>query len=135
MGRWLPGGLGRKIGRSGMPSVWVLASHLLRCDPAVLHRVTKTARSGSMRAWDASLRTTYYRAMSNYLPPRIRAKIVCLLSEEYLGRKEYDAAPWKRLAPHVQSGRLPGQHNTCISTHVGELAERLNREFAEPATL
>ncbi len=135
IGRWLPGGLGRKIGRSGMPSVWVLASHLLRRDPAILHRLTKTARSGSMRAWDASLRTTYYRAMSKYLPPHIRADIVCLLSEEYVGRKEYDAAPWKHLAPHVQSGRLPGQHNTCVSTHVGDLAERLNREFAEPATL
>jgi acyl-CoA synthetase (AMP-forming)/AMP-acid ligase II/thioesterase domain-containing protein/acyl carrier protein len=130
MGRWLPGELGRKIGRSGMPSVWVLASHLLRRDPTILRRVTKTARSGSMRAWDASLRTTYYRAMAKYLPPRIRAEIVCLLSEEYVGRKEYDAAPWKRLSPHVQSGRLPGQHNTCVSTHVGELAERLNREFA-----
>ena len=135
MGRWLPGELGRKLGRSGMPSVWVLASHLLRRDPTILRRVTKTARSGSMRAWDASLRTTYYRAMSKYLPPRIRAEIVCLLSEEYVDRKEYDAAPWKRLSPHVQSGRLPGQHNTCVSTHVGELAERLNREFAEPATL
>ncbi len=135
MGRWLPGELGRKIGRSGMPSVWVLASHLLRRDPTILRRVTKTARSGSMRAWDASLRTTYYRAMAKYLPPRIRAEIVCLLSEEYVDRKEYDAAPWKRLSPHVQSGRLPGQHNTCVSTHVGELAERLNREFAEPATL
>ena len=135
MGRWLPGELGRKIGRSGMPSVWVLASHLLRRDPTILRRVTKTARSGSMRAWDASLRTTYYRAMAKYLPPRIRAEIVCLLSEEYVDRKEYDAVPWKRLSPHVQSGRLPGQHNTCVSTHVGELAERLNREFAEPATL
>jgi acyl-CoA synthetase (AMP-forming)/AMP-acid ligase II/thioesterase domain-containing protein/acyl carrier protein len=135
MARWLPGGLGRKVGRNGMPSVWVLASHLLRRDPTILHRVTKIARSGSMRAWDASLRATYYRAMSKYLPPRIRAEIVCLLSDEYVGRKEYDAAPWKRLAPHVQSGRLPGQHNTCVSTHVGDLAERLNQEFAEPATL
>ena len=135
MGRWLPGELGRKIGRSGMPSVWVLASHLLRRDPTILHRVTKTARSGSMRAWDTSLRTTYYRAMAKYLPPRVGAEIVCLLSEEYADRKEYDAAPWKRLSPHVQSSRIPGQHNTCVSTHVGDLAERLNREFAEPATL
>ena len=70
LGRWLPGGLGRKLSRSGMPSVWVLASHLLRRDPTILRRVTKTARSGSMRAWDASLRTTYYRAMSKYLPPQ-----------------------------------------------------------------
>ena len=58
--------------------------------------------------------------------------VICLLSEEYAGRKEYDAAPWARLAPQVQCGRLPGQHNTCVSTHVDVLAQRLNQEFSEP---
>ena len=29
---------------------------------------------------------------------------------------------------------FPGQHNTCVSTHVDVLAERLNQEFAEAAT-
>jgi len=135
LARWLPGGLGRRIGRSGMPSVWVLATYLLRRDPTILLRMARTAHSGSMRAWDSSQRTTYYRAMSRYLPPRIRTRIVCLLSDEYVDRREYDAASWIHLARHVRSGRLPGQHNTCVSTHVGELAERLNREFAEPATL
>ena len=135
LARWLPGGLGRRIGRSGMPSVWVLATYLLRRDPTILLRVARTAHSGSMRAWDSSQRTIYYRAMSRYLPPRIRTRIVCLLSDEYVDRREYDAASWMHLARHVQSGRLPGQHNTCVSTHVGELAERLNREFALPATL
>lgn len=135
LARWLPGGLGHKIRRSGMPSVWILATHLLRRDPTILRRVAKTVHRGSMRAWDSSLRTTYYRAMSRYLPPRIRARIVCLLSDEYVDRQEYDAGSWRHLAPDVQSGRLPGQHNTCVSTHVGELAERLNREFAQPATL
>jgi acyl-CoA synthetase (AMP-forming)/AMP-acid ligase II/thioesterase domain-containing protein len=132
LGRIVPGALGRKLQRSGMPSVWVLASHVLARDPTILRRLTKTARSGAMRAWDSSRRTTYYRAMSKYLPKRIRAAVVCLLSEEYAGRKEYDAAPWARLAPQVQCGRLPGQHNTCVSTHVDVLAQRLNQEFIEP---
>jgi acyl carrier protein len=132
LGRTVPGALGRKLQRSGMPSVWVLASHILARDPAILRRVTKTARSGAMRAWDSSRRTIYYRAMSKYLPRRISAAVICLLSEEYAGRKEYDAAPWARLAPQVQCGRLPGQHNTCVSTHVDVLAQRLNQEFIEP---
>ena len=132
LGRNVPGALGRKLQRSGMPSLWVLATHVLGRDPAILRRVTKTARSGSMRAWDSSRRTTYYRAMSKYLPPRIRAEIVCLLCEEYAGKKGYDALPWARLARHVQCGRLPGQHNTCVSTHVDVLAHRLNQEFGGP---
>jgi thioesterase domain-containing protein len=132
LGRNVPGVLGRKLQRSGMPSLWVLASHVLERDPAILRRVTKTARSGSMRAWDSSRRTIYYRAMSKYLPGKIHAEVLCLLSEEYAGKKEYEAAPWFRLARHVQCGRLPGQHNTCVSTHVDVLAQRLNQEFIEP---
>jgi len=93
--------------------------------------VTRTARTGTMRAWDSSLRTTYYRAMSQYVPSPIRAEITCLLSEEYSDEKEYDAAPWARLASSVRRGRLLGQHNTCVSTHLDVLAERLNEEFAE----
>ena len=131
LGRTMSGGLGRKLRRSGMPSVWVLARHILKRDPAILWRVTRTARTGTMRAWDSSLRTTYYRAMSQYVPSPIRAEITCLLSEEYSDKKEYDAAPWARLASSVQRGRLPGQHNTCVSTHLDVLAERLNEEFAE----
>jgi hypothetical protein len=114
-----------------MPSVWVLARHILKRDPAILWRVTRTARTGTMRAWDSSLRTTYYRAMSQYVPSPIRAEITCLLSEEYSDKKEYDAAPWARLASSVRRGRLLGQHNTCVSTHLDVLAERLNEEFAE----
>ena len=131
LGRTMSGGLGRKLRRSGMPSVWVLARHILKRDPAILWRVTRTARTGTMRAWDSSLRTTYYRAMSQYVPSPIRAEITCLLSEEYSDKKEYDAAPWARLASSVRRGRLPGQHNTCVSTHLDVLAERLNEEFAE----
>jgi acyl-CoA synthetase (AMP-forming)/AMP-acid ligase II/thioesterase domain-containing protein/acyl carrier protein len=132
LGRNVPGFLGRKLQRSGTPSLWVLASHVLERDPAILRRVTKTVRSGSMRAWDTSRRTIYYRAMSKYLPAKIRAEVLCLLSEEYAGKKEFEAAPWFRLARHVQCGRLPGQHNTCVSTHVDVLAQRLNQEFIEP---
>lgn len=134
LGRLVPGAWGRKVRRSGMPSVWVLARHILKRDPTIFQRVAKTARNGSMRAWDSSQRTTYYRAMSNYLPPRLRAEITCLLCEEYSEGKEYDPAAWTRLAPKVQRGRLPGEHNTCVSTHLEVLAERLNQEFDLTAT-
>jgi hypothetical protein len=105
LGRWLPGGLGGKLSRSGMPSVWVLASHLLRRDPTILHpgdqdRAQRIdARLGCIAAHDLLPRHVEVPCRRS-----IQAEIVCLLSEEYVGRKEYEAAPWKRLAPHVQSG-------------------------------
>jgi len=68
--------------------------------------------------------------MSKYLPPRLNSKVVCLLSEEYATHKAYDPAAWRHLAPRVRADRIPGEHNTCVSRHVGALAERLNQMLA-----
>jgi acyl-CoA synthetase (AMP-forming)/AMP-acid ligase II/acyl carrier protein len=135
VGGLLPGTPGRKLRRSGMPSVWHLAGHVLRGDRAILRRVTKTAKTRSMRVWDTSRRSTYYRAMSKYLPPRIRAEMICLLCDEYSARKEYDAAPWHYLARKVWRGNIPGEHGTCITTHVDALCERLNEVLSEQTVL
>jgi len=134
-GQFVPGAWGARIRRSAMASLWVLASHLLRGDLQILARTSRTLRSGTMRAWDDSQRTAYFRAMARYRPAPVRAGIVCLLCEDYAGRKEYAAAPWRRLAPVVRAETLPGEHNTCVSRHLGALAERLNRLMAPGAAL
>ena len=85
-----------------------------------------------MRVWDATRRSTYFRAMSKYLPPKIRAELICLVCEEYSAKKEYDTAAWKSLASKVRHAKIAGQHQTCISVHLDGLCERLNQEFAEP---
>jgi hypothetical protein len=86
-----------------------------------------------MRAWDTSRRTTYLRAMSKYLPPRVGADILCLLCDEYAPKKDYEAAPWKRLATSVRYDRLPGDHSSCITSHVRELARHMNDVLAVKA--
>ncbi len=126
-GRLVPGVWGARIRRSAMASLWVLAVHLLRGDWGILARTSRTLRNGSMRAWDDSQRTDYFRAMAKYLPSRVRAGIVCLVCEEYAARREFAGAPWRRLAPVVREAIVPGEHNTCVSRHVGALADRLNR--------
>jgi acyl-CoA synthetase (AMP-forming)/AMP-acid ligase II/thioesterase domain-containing protein/acyl carrier protein len=129
--RFMPGALGREFRRRAMPSVWHFTNHMLNGDRAILRRVTKTVRTGSMQVWDTSRRSTYYRAMSKYLPSRIRAAMICLLCDEYFMKKGFETAPWKRLARDVRVDRIPGQHSTCITTHVDVLAERLNEVLAE----
>jgi acyl-CoA synthetase (AMP-forming)/AMP-acid ligase II/thioesterase domain-containing protein/acyl carrier protein len=129
-GRLAPGAWGRKFRRSAMPSLWVFASHFLQGDLALLRRARRTVAKGAMRIWDDSQRTTYYRAMSKYLPPRLSCEVICLLSEEYAARKAYDPAAWKHLAARVRTDHIPGEHNTCVSRHVGDLAERLNQMLA-----
>jgi oxalate---CoA ligase len=129
--RFMPGTLGRKLRRSGMSSVWHFAKLMLNFDRAILRRVTITAMTRSMWVWDTSLQSTYYGAMSKYLPPRIRAAMICLLCDDYFVKNEYDTAAWKHLARDVRADRIAGQHGTCITTHVEILAERLNEVFAE----
>lgn len=131
--RVVPAPISRRLQRSGMPSLWVLASYIMKQDRSILRRTVRTLRAGSMRAWDTSQRTTYYRAMSKYVPSKVQADITCLLCDEYRLRKEYDTAPWKHLARSVRFDSVPGEHNTCITSHVRELAQRMNACWpAEP---
>ena len=53
--------------------------------------------------------------------------VICLMSDEYSTRKDYSANVWKRLARSVCSESVPGRHNTCITTHVGELATTMSQ--------
>ena len=125
-GHIVPGRAGAKLRRDGMLSLWLLIQ-LLQGDGSIVGRVTRKFRLGTARVWHTSLRATYLRAMSQYIPRKVRAEIICLVCEEYSAKKAYAASPWKRLATSVRSARTPGQHHTCVSRHVGELAACLNR--------
>jgi acyl-CoA synthetase (AMP-forming)/AMP-acid ligase II/thioesterase domain-containing protein len=122
----MPGTVARKLGRSGMASLWVLSTHLLSGDPSVAFRVARTLKKGSMRAWDESQRTAYYRAMARFVPPYIKAEVLCVLCEDSAARPEYAERPWHSIAGTVQALTVPGNHASCISEHAAALADRLN---------
>jgi oxalate---CoA ligase len=129
LGGLTPGDIGAKLRAKGMPTVWAGTRRLLQKDRAILWRVAKRLYGGQPGAAN-SLRTAYYHAMSNYLPPPIKARVVVVLSDEYTRKKEFAAEAWRSLAPHVGQEHVPGKHNTCITSHVGELAQALNRHLA-----
>ena len=68
--------------------------------------------------------------MSNYLPPRIDTDVVCVLSDEYSTKPEFAQGVWRRLARRLAYEQVPGLHNTCITSHVVDLAATLNRYLA-----
>src|SRR5207302_8270914 len=110
----------------GMLSLWAVTRRILQKDRTILLRaVRKLSSQGS--GVGVSRQSSYYKAMSKYLPPQIEADVICLLSDEYSTRKDYSAGVWNRLAPSVRSESVPGRHNTCITTHVGELATTMSR--------
>ena len=88
-------------------------------------RVARTLKNGSMRAWDESQRTTYYRAMARFVPTGIKAEILCVVCEDSAARPEYA----RTVAVHREHRRyatVPGNHASCISEHAATLADRLN---------
>jgi oxalate---CoA ligase len=127
IGRITPGGLGCRLRRSGHPSLWVLAEKVMQGDFTALSQRFRTSRTSSDLTRIKSPLATYGRAMSKYLPPKIRAELICLLSEECLTMKDHDVGPWKNLAQSVIFEGIPGQHHTAITQHVGELADCFNR--------
>ena len=129
LGGLTPGDIGAKLRAKGVPAVWAGTRRLLQKDRAILWRVAKRLYSGQPGAAN-SLRTAYYHAMSKYLPPPIKARVVVVLSDEYTRKKEFSAEAWRSLASHVGQEHVPGKHNTCITSHVGELAQALNRHLA-----
>ena len=80
-----------------MPAVWAGTRRLLQKDHAILWRVAKRFYNGQPGAAN-SLRTAYYHAMSNYLPPPIKARVVVVLSDECTRKKEFAAQAWRRMS-------------------------------------
>jgi oxalate---CoA ligase len=127
IGGCVPGELGRRI-RRGAPPIWARTGRLIRADVGLFKKGLRAMKDGSL--WGGSQSAMYTSAMSKYLPPRIQGDLTCLLSEESLARPELDAKPWKRLARTVRAEVIPGDHTTCITRHVGDLAKRLDRILA-----
>jgi len=127
--RIVPGAAGDRLWESGMPLTWVLARRMLNSDGAILQRVIRRIGNRHFTVHGpgaaSTLRTLYFDAMSKYLPPRIDAEVQCLLSEEMAGKAEFSPDAWKPLARGLEHESIKGDHATCITRHVDDLATKL----------
>ena len=138
IGELAPQTLGQRIHGMAMPALWSGTRRVLQKDKAILWRVARRLYGAQRRMQGGgadpdggiSLRWAYYQAMSNYLPPKIDSDVVCVLSDEYAPRAEFTPVAWESLARHVDFEQVPGKHNTCITSHVADLASTLNRHLA-----
>jgi oxalate---CoA ligase len=123
-GGLVPGELGRRL-RRGVPSIWIRAGRLMQGDPMLLRKGFQAIKNGS--SWDEPLRAKHNRAASKYIPSRTQGELFCLLSEESFPRIVRAAGPWRHLARSVRSEAIPGEHKNCLTDHVADLAECLDR--------
>jgi acyl-coenzyme A synthetase/AMP-(fatty) acid ligase/acyl carrier protein len=92
-----PGKLSEKFKRDAMRSVWIKFGEKIYYGP-------------------------YLRAMSNYLPPKLKSDVFVLLCDADRKVRGFSSTVWNRLAPRVHSTYIPGTHLSAITTHVADLA-------------
>ena len=89
-------------------------------------------RQGSTENYIAPVSTfdlkgsAYHSAIEGYVPSRYKGRVVLFRSETMQLRAPVDpTAGWGQVATDVEVHWIPGEHHTCLTEHVGTLAEHL----------
>jgi alkyl hydroperoxide reductase subunit AhpC len=68
--------------------------------------------------------------MANYIPPKLDCDVIAISCEHNANIFDWSTEPWTRLASGVRHIVVPGDHQTCITNHVGALAQLLGVHLA-----
>ncbi len=103
------------------------AARLIRFAVAVTPKMIgdRLVRDGmSYTRWNEPS-TRYSYALRNYIPPKLRARLICIVCEESRAKEEFSTEPWNNLASDTRCEFVAGTHIGCITTHIGEVARLL----------
>ena len=124
----------RTLGHDVMPAVWrwTRESQGSVYGYAALVGQSLTSYSGRFvgplkqaarpREWSVTL----YRAMANYLPPKLDCAVFAISCRENANVFEWATNPWTALASGIDRAVIPGDHKTCATNHIEALAKTLN---------
>jgi oxalate---CoA ligase len=135
MARGVPAKARTNIQPGGMRSVWRGVNKLDSFDRHILgrakrriHRKLDQWRLGASRPRSSgSLGIDYWDAMVKYFPPPLDSAVSCLVCEKNWGTFKFSPKPWAHLARELDFEQVPGDHLSCISTHIRELVAVLQR--------
>jgi thioesterase domain-containing protein len=126
--------------RDALPAVWhalwrvqrLTLPRLVRAVRSAFHRLRHALRGedqdkAASRAGlgNRNLHTIYFKMMCNYVPPRLKLPIACVVSHTGSQSAIYDVRPWRRIASRTTTSVVPGDHQECVTTYAPELAQRL----------
>ena len=125
----------RQLQRDGMRAVWNVARRsggskfgwVVAAIPPLQRRLLrrKIALNVPETPYDR-FGGCYYRAMANYVPPKLDCDVLAISCEYQANIFEWSTKPWANLARKVDRAIVPGQHKSCITTHVEVLARLLS---------
>ena len=64
----------------------------------------------------------YFHAMANYVPPKLNANVLAIVCEHNANAFDWSTRPWDALASNVRHVVIPGEHKSCVTSHVESLA-------------
>jgi thioesterase domain-containing protein len=68
----------------------------------------------------------YFRIIQQYVPGRYAGRLTLIASLEGRSRQAVDPTlGWGQVAAEVEIVKVPGNHLTCVTTHVEALAKKL----------
>ena len=119
---------GRKVLRRG-------TGHAPSDSPAAEPEPVSNAADGidtNDRDW---LIPAYHWVLTSYVPKPYHGRVTLLLTDEHLDQAPFVLKQWQKVAPQVRVERIPGQHLSCITTHLGAIAEKIRLETASVRAL
>lgn len=115
-------------GRSGLPGWTALLWEKLK-SVGTRATTTGTGNSDSPDGAGEELKSVwkkYHQRMSIHVPGVFPGRVVLFRSNRLDGQRLAEAAAgWKMLAAGVEVYHIPGNHHTCVTTHVSDLAARM----------
>jgi thioesterase domain-containing protein len=67
----------------------------------------------------------YFGAMAAHVPRRINARLACFVTKSSFGNWQFASHVWKDLGSSLTVAVVPGEHLTCVTTHLEALVERM----------
>ena len=96
------------------------------------HRIARADGAGEPgRSLFDKRNDLYFRAMANYLPPKLDCDVIAIACESNANSFEWSTKPWTGLAATVRHIVVPGEHRTCITNYVEALAQSLNAHLGK----
>ena len=127
----VPKRVSKTIMVGGMRTVWRLIRRMIFDRD---HRVHRAIRRIYHAEVIDSLELNYYRAIANYVPPKIDSSIYCILCKASSKMGEFSPSAWKGLGRELQCKIIAGEHESCITIHIDELAKQIRRALAASFT-
>jgi len=104
--------------------------------PPPVSPAPRRALSGAAHARQHARRRDYNEiviAVRGYIPGRYAGRIDAIWAKDRLSERSYAAeVAWPRVAPNTTVTVVPGNHHTCVTTHVDALAEAMRAALLRP---